>query len=134
VTDLATKLQLKKASRLELIGVPESYRESLAIALGDMTLEDEGAGGEPPEAVLAFVTGRDEAIAIATRAFARVAPGGLAWIAYPKGGAKTGTDINRDILWQMLLAIGWRPVRQIAVDEVWSAIRFRPEVDTSGRA
>jgi hypothetical protein len=22
--------------------------------------------------------------------------------------------------------MGWRPVRQIALDEVWSALRFRP--------
>jgi hypothetical protein len=50
---------------------------------------------------------------------------GLAWIAYPKAG-QLGTDLNRDILWKHLLAQGIQGVRQIAVDDVWSAMRFRP--------
>jgi hypothetical protein len=37
------------------------------------------------------------------------------------------TDVNRDGLWEPLKPTGWRPVRQIALDAVWSAIRFRPE-------
>ncbi len=49
----------------------------------------------------------------------------LAWIAYPKAG-QLGTDLNRDILWELLKPQGIRPVRQISIDEVWSALRFRP--------
>jgi hypothetical protein len=45
------------------------------------------------------------------------------WIAYPKGNR---TDINRDSLWPILSAYGMRPITQIAVDDVWSALRFRP--------
>jgi hypothetical protein len=50
---------------------------------------------------------------------------GLAWIAYPKAG-KLGTDLNRDILWKHMLEKGIEAVRQVSVDETWSAIRFRP--------
>jgi hypothetical protein len=53
---------------------------------------------------------------------------GLAWIAYPKAG-QLGTDLNRDILWKHLLASGVQGVRQIALDETWSALRFRPGKD-----
>jgi len=49
----------------------------------------------------------------------------LAWIAYPKAG-QLGTDLNRDILAKSLAGRGVQPVRQIAIDEVWSALRFRP--------
>jgi hypothetical protein len=28
---------------------------------------------------------------------------------------------------------GWRPVSQIAIDEVWSALRFRPIKDVQSR-
>jgi hypothetical protein len=45
------------------------------------------------------------------------------WVAYPKGNR---TDINRDTLWPILTEYGMRPISQIAVDEVWSALRFRP--------
>jgi hypothetical protein len=50
----------------------------------------------------------------------------LAWIAYPKAG-QLGTDLNRDTLVQGIDGRGIRPVRQIAINEVWSALRFRPE-------
>ncbi len=49
----------------------------------------------------------------------------LAWVAYPKAG-KLGTDLNRDILAALLTAEGVQPVRQVAIDETWSALRFRP--------
>jgi hypothetical protein len=49
----------------------------------------------------------------------------IAWLAYPKGG-KRGTDLNRDILWNHMLGKGVQGVRQVAIDETWSALRFRP--------
>jgi hypothetical protein len=49
----------------------------------------------------------------------------LAWIACPKAG-KLGTDLNRDILAALVADRGVRPVRQVAIDETWSALRFRP--------
>ena len=45
------------------------------------------------------------------------------WVAYPKGNR---TDLNRDSLWPILGEYGLRPISQVAVDEVWSALRFRP--------
>jgi hypothetical protein len=49
----------------------------------------------------------------------------IAWAAYPKAG-QLGTDLNRDILAKELQKRGAQPVRQVAIDEVWSALRFRP--------
>lgn len=45
------------------------------------------------------------------------------WIAYPKGNR---TDINRDTLWPIMMELNLRGIGQIAVDDVWSAMRFRP--------
>ncbi len=45
------------------------------------------------------------------------------WVAYPKANR---ADINRDSLWPILAEYGMRPVSQVALDEVWSALRFRP--------
>jgi len=45
------------------------------------------------------------------------------WVAYPKGNR---TDINRDSLWPILSELGLRPVTQVSIDQVWSALRFRP--------
>lgn len=45
------------------------------------------------------------------------------WIAYPKANR---TDINRDKLPPILGEHNMRPIGQVAVDETWSALRFRP--------
>ncbi|RIQ24352.1 hypothetical protein [Jiangella rhizosphaerae] len=46
----------------------------------------------------------------------------VVWVAYPKGGR---SDINRDTLWPIVAEFGLRPNGQVAVDDVWSALRFR---------
>lgn len=48
---------------------------------------------------------------------------GAFWVAYPKANR---ADINRDSLWPILAEYGMRPISQVAVDDVWSALRFRP--------
>jgi hypothetical protein len=45
------------------------------------------------------------------------------WVVYPKANR---TDVNRDSLWLILGEHGMRPITQVSVDEVWSALRFRP--------
>jgi hypothetical protein len=46
------------------------------------------------------------------------------WFAYPKGGR---SDLNRDSLWPIVAErTGMRPITQIALDDTWSALRFRP--------
>ena len=47
----------------------------------------------------------------------------LVWFLYPKGGR---ADINRDSLWPIVAEYGLRPITQVSVDEIWSALRFRP--------
>jgi len=44
------------------------------------------------------------------------------WVAYPKGNR---ADINRDSLWPILAEYGMRPISQVAIDDTWSALRFR---------
>jgi hypothetical protein len=45
------------------------------------------------------------------------------WVAYPSANR---ADINRDTLWPILGEYGMRPISQVAINEVWSALRFRP--------
>jgi hypothetical protein len=46
----------------------------------------------------------------------------ILWVAYPKANR---ADINRDTLWPIVGEFGFRPITQIAVDDTWSALRFR---------
>ncbi|HLH05653.1 MAG TPA: hypothetical protein VKW78_00300 [Terriglobales bacterium] len=39
------------------------------------------------------------------------------------------SDLSRDVVAEAMEGMGWRPVSLIAIDEVWSALRFRPLQD-----
>ena len=122
---LTAKLQLKPGQRLLLQNVPADARAMLADALGDLTLVDAGKA----DAVVLYVNDLAETKKLSPKAFKAVGQGGLVWIAYPKGTSGVKTDVNRDKLWQALEPTGWRPVRQVAIDDTWSALRFRPEAE-----
>jgi hypothetical protein len=50
----------------------------------------------------------------------------VVWFAYPKGTSrKYKSEINRDNEWQVLGELGFEGVRSVAIDEDWSAARFR---------
>jgi hypothetical protein len=128
--DLLGKLQIKPGQALAMLDTPDGLMESLGPQLGSVTLT-EGAPGAT-DAVLLFVTRRADVIPRAEAAIALLRPGGLLWVAYPKGGSSAPTDLNRDKLWEAMQPSGWRPVRQVAIDATWSGLRFRP-ADEVGR-
>jgi hypothetical protein len=75
---------------------------------------------------LAFATRKAELDAFAAAITARAGQDPLLWFAYPKGSSKRyRCDFNRDTGWEVLGAAGYEPVRQVAIDEDWSALRFR---------
>ena len=45
------------------------------------------------------------------------------WVAYPKANR---TDVNRDTVWPIVAEYGMPPITQVAISDVWSALRFRP--------
>ena len=62
----------------------------------------------------------------APAAVAALVEDGLLWFAYPKKSSKKyRSDVGRDDSWQALGDLGFEAVRQIAIDEDWSALRFR---------
>ncbi|PWT99540.1 MAG: hypothetical protein C5B52_10465 [Bacteroidetes bacterium] len=50
---------------------------------------------------------------------------GKLWVAYPKTTSKIVSDLNRDCSWQLLNQSGFESVRQVALDHVWTATRFK---------
>jgi hypothetical protein len=79
--------------------------------------------GDPREAAVAVLFAADAVTARRLLDEHRDALTGTTWVAYPKGNK---ADINRDTLWPIVTEYGLRPNGQVALDEVWSALRFRP--------
>lgn len=77
--------------------------------------------------VLAFAASMSAAEQLAEPAAQSLEGDGLLWVCYPKGSSKRypKPDLNRDSLWSLLETHGMRPVAQVAIDEDWSAIRYR---------
>jgi hypothetical protein len=76
--------------------------------------------------VLAFVTRRSQIAKLANRLEVQAKGDAVVWIAYPKGTSKRyQCDFNRDSGWEHLGDAGFEGVRQVAIDEDWSALRFR---------
>ena len=75
---------------------------------------------------LAFATAQAEVDRLAKLLSAKAEGDALLWFAYPKGTSKKyQCDFNRDTGWCVLKSAGFDTVRAVAIDEDWSALRFR---------
>ena len=75
---------------------------------------------------LAFVTTQKEVDTLGPQVAKKAKGDAVVWFAYPKGSSKKYTSqINRDNGWAVMGKAGFEPVRMVAIDEDWSALRFR---------
>jgi hypothetical protein len=118
---LARKLQLKPGQVVRALHVPEK----MELDMPEAGVAEAAGGHASAPATLVFVRTHDEAEAHTGAAVEAALADELSWVAYPKAG-KLGTDLNRDSLAAFMTARGVRPVRQVAIDDTWSALRFRP--------
>jgi hypothetical protein len=83
------------------------------------------AGAARADLVLVFVADGEELARRTATVASAAARGALTWIAYPKAG-QLGTDLNRDRVRTSVAEHGLDTVRQVALDDVWSALRLKP--------
>lgn len=81
---------------------------------------------EKPGFMLAFVQTEEEVEKYFSQMHELAPEDEAIWMAYPKGTSKRyKSQINRDKGWKYLGQFEYEVVRQIAIDEDWSALRFR---------
>jgi hypothetical protein len=124
---LVKKLGLKPGMRALVLGVPSGYMNSLA-PLPDR-VEVSLSLGSAHEFVQFFATKKSEITKSAKKLLQSAAPDVLVWITYPKKTSGVESDLSREGVWAAMEGTGWCPVSQIAIDDVWSALRFRPNQD-----
>jgi hypothetical protein len=84
------------------------------------------ASGADLDFVQLFVRDVAELERLAPQAIGSLKPDGLLWICFRKGGRKAGSDLSRDVLWRLMEPRGLVGVTLVAIDDEWSAMRFRP--------
>jgi hypothetical protein len=119
---LLKKLNVRPGSTVLVENVPADL-QPLVEELKNLTSV---SGDAPVQWALAFVTTQEEIDALVPL-MAEKAPGdAVLWFAYPKGTSKRyRCDFNRDTGWATLGRFGFEGVRQVALDDDWSALRFR---------
>jgi hypothetical protein len=118
---LADKLLLKPGRTVRIIDAPPGYLDLLGRLPEGVRLAECG----PTDVIQVFTTTKAGSEAHFAALKADLKPGGLLWVCYPKGTSKIPSEVNRDILWAAAKPYGFEGVAMVAIDEDWSAMRFK---------
>ena len=120
------KLNYKDQKQIHILQAPASFKKDMDEMKTITTIKTNLTGAKNIEFFIAFVTKQKELDELIKKMSALMIDDGVVWFAYPKGTSKKYTcEFNRDNGWTELGKAGYEPVRAVAIDEDWSALRFR---------
>jgi hypothetical protein len=123
---LLKKLNYKGQSRIALINAGESFYILLQNELENVLIDKEIDPRYPYDFIIIFVKSVSEVESLSPIAIHNLLADGVLWFCYPKKTSKKYTsDISRDHGWKSLNDSGLHGIRLVAIDEDWSALRFR---------
>jgi hypothetical protein len=124
-TPLFKKLNLAAHDEIVLFDAPDSFEAELKQLKGIKIMRNPSR----PRAIrfgLAFAVTQAQLDRVSKILAAASEGDAVLWFAYPKGTSKRyACEFNRDSGWSVIRAAGFESVRQVAIDEDWSALRFR---------
>jgi hypothetical protein len=120
------KLNLKSQKSILVLNAPDSFEKELDTLGGTVKVHRRMDELKSFEFALAFATKQIEVTRLSKALAAKAQGDVILWFAYPKGTSKKySCDFNRDTGWDELRKAGFDTVRAVAIDEDWSALRFR---------
>jgi len=126
VDPLLQKLNFKGHARLVVLAPPPAFGAVLRTWSKEADIASRVV--KEDDFVLAFVED-ENALRSALPKFAKLAAPERAvmWVAYPKGTSKLlRADINRTRIHAIVQEFGFELNRNVALDDDWSALRFKP--------
>ena len=120
---VAQKLLIRDGQRVALVDPPAAGAALLGTLPSGVTIEASASAGA--DVVILFVRDRAALEAWWPTVAAAVRPSTVLWLGYPKRGHGVATDLTRDHGWAPVHASGYDPVTQVAIDDTWSALRWR---------
>lgn len=121
---LVKKLLIKPNSRWLLQNAPANYLEGLSPLPDGAELIFNTGGGF--NGIQLFVTNSTELASELKVITPLLKADTIFWIIYPKKSSGIQTDLEMMSSWDAPAEYGLRPVASAAVNEVWTALRFRP--------
>ena len=117
--------------RALIIAAPPGYLKLLAPLPDGLTVSSRADGMYP--FVQVFATRLSKVSTFAQKLSRCAAPNALVWISYPKKASKLAGNLSRNVIREAMGGAGWQAVSVVAIDEVWSALRFRPAGQVGSR-
>ncbi len=125
MTPLFRKLNLGSLTTLAVLNVPETFNEELSL-LSDCSLLRKIPRNKKVPFAIGFAVTQAELDNVSEQVSSGTEGDAVVWIAYPKRSSKKyRCEFNRDTGWEAMGKAGFEPVRQVAIDGDWSALRFR---------
>jgi hypothetical protein len=126
MTETFKKLNYKAQKPILVLGAPDSFGPEME-AMRDSEIRRKPVKGQTYGFALAFAVMKSDLIKAVKDIKPFLDADTVLWFAYPKQTSKVfRSDLNRDLCWAALSPFGLQPVRQVAIDEDWSALRFKP--------
>lgn len=120
------KLNLKSQDPIYVLNSPDSFKKEIEEIDGEPAVKTSLSGAKTISFFLGFVTKQKEVDELTKKVAPLMEGDGIFWFAYPKGTSKKyKCEFNRDNGWAELGKQGFEGVRMVAIDEDWSALRFR---------
>jgi hypothetical protein len=124
MTPLFKKLNFKAHPAIHILNAPASFAGELE-AMAEFTQVEKDLG-KAVSFAMAFATKQAEVDHFAAKIASCSEGDAVLWIVYPKGTSKKyQCEFHRDNGFASMGAHGFEPVRMVAIDEDWSALRFR---------
>ncbi len=126
MTALFKKLNFKAHKTTVVLNNPQSFELELAEMGSETKIVKDIKKAKEIAFILCFVTSQKEIDQLAVEISSKLIGDAILWMCYPKGSSKKySCDFNRDTGWEKLGKLNLEPVRMVAIDEDWSALRFR---------
>lgn len=123
---LLKKLNFKEHNEILVLNAPISFQKGISSFSQYATVQTDTKNLTELNFVVIFVTFKEQIEASIKLVYPKLNGDAILWYCYPKGSSKNYVcNFNRDTGWETLGKHNFEGVRQVSIDEDWSALRFR---------
>jgi hypothetical protein len=126
MTPLLKKLNYKDQPSILVVNSPKSFDSELKEMANLTKITKTLSKAKDIEFAMCFATTQAEIDGFVTEVYPKLKGDATIWLCYPKMSSKNyKCEFNRDTGWAIAGQYNLEPVRQVAIDDDFSALRFR---------
>ena len=123
---LFKKLNFKDQQEILSLNHPQWFQKELSEMSEFAKIQTNIDETDSVDFVIVFATTQKEVNDFTNQVAPKLTGDAVFWFCYPKKSSKKyNCEFNRDTGWGIMANFDLEPVRQVAIDEDWSALRFR---------